>query len=98
MDSDQLRQQQVEVVAQALSRFVALKSSDDEWQAAAPVSSGAAASLGGDIAVHIARKALGGGDVYRLTASIGLDAEASRDTQGPFSGYLSELRDWQAVL
>ncbi|KAJ2655576.1 hypothetical protein IWW48_005466 [Coemansia sp. RSA 1200] len=39
-----------------------------------------------------------GGEVYRMTASIPLDPETSRDTQGPFSAYLSELRDWQAVL
>ncbi|KAJ1734519.1 hypothetical protein LPJ61_001031 [Coemansia biformis] len=98
LDSDQLRRRQVEVVAQALSRFVALKSSADEWQGVAPVSSGAAASMGGDIDVHVGRKAMAGGDVYRMTASIALDAEAGRDTLGPFSAYLSELRDWQAVL
>ncbi|KAJ2557197.1 hypothetical protein EV175_001492, partial [Coemansia sp. RSA 1933] len=38
------------------------------------------------------------GDVYRMTASIPLDPDVSKDTQGPFSAYLSELRDWQAVL
>ncbi|KAJ2010087.1 hypothetical protein GGI14_006528, partial [Coemansia sp. S680] len=37
-------------------------------------------------------------DIYRMTASIPLDPGVSRDTQGPFSAYLSELRDWQAVL
>ncbi|KAJ2151687.1 hypothetical protein J3F82_003181, partial [Coemansia sp. RSA 637] len=33
-----------------------------------------------------------------MTASIPLDADVSKDTQGIYSAYLSELRDWQGVL
>ncbi|KAJ2720489.1 hypothetical protein GGI07_004572 [Coemansia sp. Benny D115] len=110
MDHGRLRTRQVEVLARALEQFVALKSSNDGWQ---PVlqSSADIPSLGntsGDVDVHVCKKHIAAQqdgtqkreatDIYRLTASIPLDSEASRDSQGPFSAYLSELRDWQAVL
>ncbi|KAJ2086138.1 hypothetical protein IW140_005865 [Coemansia sp. RSA 1813] len=59
--------------------------------AAASASASVSAAAVGDASII-------GGDVYRMTASIPLDPDVSKDTQGPFSAYLSELRDWQAVL
>ncbi|KAJ1864216.1 hypothetical protein LPJ73_000324 [Coemansia sp. RSA 2703] len=97
MDLSQLRQRQVGALSRALGHFVALKSSSEGWQ---PVDGPNPAALpGSDIDVHTSRKTLKPSlEVYRLTAAIPLDTETTRDTQGPFSSYLSELRDWQAVL
>ncbi|KAJ2786025.1 hypothetical protein GGI15_001733 [Coemansia interrupta] len=97
MDLSQLRQRQVGALSRALGHFVALKSSSEGWQ---PVDGPNPAALpGSDIDVHTSRKTLRPSlEVYRLTAAIPLDTETTRDTQGPFSSYLSELRDWQAVL
>ncbi|KAJ2158368.1 hypothetical protein GGF46_003816 [Coemansia sp. RSA 552] len=96
LDLSQLRRRQVEALTRALGHFVTLKSSADGWQPVAPLPS--STDAGGDISVHLERRQLGDKDVYRLTSSIPLDAETSRDTEGPFSTYLSELRDWQSVL
>ncbi|KAI9503836.1 hypothetical protein BX070DRAFT_224596 [Coemansia spiralis] len=107
LDLSQLRERQVKVLSHALNQFVALKSSPEGWQPVAPAGGiSQAASMGGDVDVHIGKKPaasiVGGSsstcDVYRMTASIPLDPDISKDTQGPFSAYLSELRDWQAVL
>ncbi|KAJ2399173.1 hypothetical protein GGI23_002811, partial [Coemansia sp. RSA 2559] len=109
LDLGQLRERQVKVLSRALNQFVSLKSSPEGWQPVAPDSRLAqTASMGGDVDVHIGKKPLPApatdndtnsiGDVYRMTASIPLDSDVSKDTQGPFSAYLSELRDWQAVL
>ncbi|KAJ1723931.1 hypothetical protein LPJ53_001786 [Coemansia erecta] len=97
MDLSQLRQRQVGALSRALGHFVALKSSSEGWQSVDGPNP--AALPGSDIDVHTSRKTLKPSlEVYRLTAAIPLDTETTRDTQGPFSSYLSELRDWQAVL
>ncbi|KAJ1820307.1 hypothetical protein LPJ75_000973 [Coemansia sp. RSA 2598] len=98
-----LRQRQVGALSRALGHFVWLKSATDGWQ---PVEGTNATALpGSDIDVHLSKRAMRLDeqqkktiDIYRLTAAIPLDGETSRDTQGSFSAYLSELRDWQAVL
>ncbi|KAJ2448315.1 hypothetical protein GGF42_005151, partial [Coemansia sp. RSA 2424] len=105
LDHTRLRKRQVEVLTRALGQFVSLKSSAEGW---VPVAPGAGrwtphTGSGGDISVQMGKRTVAGGsnkqtDIYRMTASIPLDPGVSRDTQGPFSAYLSELRDWQAVL
>ncbi|KAJ2079685.1 hypothetical protein H4R24_003603 [Coemansia sp. RSA 988] len=100
------RRRQVGVLTQALGQFVALKSSSEGWQAVATDGGkDQTVSVGGDIEVQVDRKTSNNAagqssDVYRMTASIPLEAggSGSKDTQGAFSTYLSELRDWQAVL
>ncbi|KAJ2807835.1 hypothetical protein H4R20_001111 [Coemansia guatemalensis] len=100
------RRRQVGVLTQALSQFVALKSSAEGWQAVSTDGGkDQTVSVGGDIAVHVDRKTSSNAEgqsseIYRMTASIPLEAggSSSKDTQGAFSTYLSELRDWQAVL
>ncbi|KAJ2232708.1 hypothetical protein H4R99_004506 [Coemansia sp. RSA 1722] len=101
MDLGQLRQRQVGALSRALGHFVTLKSTNDGWQ---PVES-TLELPDSDIDVHVSKRPLRVGDsknttidIYRLTASIPLDGETTRDTQGSFSAYLSELRDWQAIL
>lgn len=98
MDLSQLRRRQVESLSKALSQFVSLKSSPTNWTPVLHTHS----SLGGDVDVQVDKRTEynngRSNDVYRMTASIPLDPEVSRDTQGPYSAYLSELRDWQSVL
>ncbi|KAJ2361580.1 hypothetical protein H4S01_005201, partial [Coemansia sp. RSA 2610] len=97
-----LRRRQVEVLTRALGQFVTLKSTAEGWQPVQPLPLHSESVSGGDISVHLGRKPITvngkTSDIYRMTASIPLDADVSRDTQGQFSAYLSELRDWQAVL
>ncbi|KAJ1961327.1 hypothetical protein GGI12_003309 [Dipsacomyces acuminosporus] len=102
---DLLRQRQVSVLARALGQFVSLKSAVEGWSPAVPLGGHALPNTldGGDVAVQMGMKTVMGADgrasdIYRLTASIPLDPEIRKDTQGPFSAYLSELRNWQAVL
>ncbi|KAJ2010486.1 hypothetical protein GGI06_004922 [Coemansia sp. S85] len=96
---------ELEVLTRALSQFVALKSSGEGWEPVAPAAGRWAphTGAGGDVSVQMGRRTVADStgkrsDIYRMTASIPLDPGVSRDTQGPFSAYLSELRDWQAVL
>ncbi|KAJ1871254.1 hypothetical protein LPJ55_004041 [Coemansia sp. RSA 990] len=103
LDLNKLQRRQVEVLARALGQFVSLKSTAEGWQPASALNTVHSESVdGGDISVHISRKDMQTNgrtsNVYRMTASIPLDADVSKDTQGMFSAYLSELRDWQAVL
>ncbi|KAJ2743022.1 hypothetical protein GGI20_004055 [Coemansia sp. BCRC 34301] len=106
LDQTRLRTRQVEVLTRALSQFVALKSSTEGWVPVAPAAGRWAPHTvaGGDIGVQMGKRTVTDGssskqmDIYRMTASIPLDPGVSRDTQGPFSAYLSELRDWQAAL
>ncbi|KAJ2730918.1 hypothetical protein IW152_004911 [Coemansia sp. BCRC 34962] len=105
LDQTRLRKRQVEVLTRALSQFVALKSSGEGWEPVAPAAGRWAphTGAGGDVGVQMGKRAVVDSankrsDIYRMTASIPLDPGVSRDTQGPFSAYLSELRDWQAVL
>ncbi|KAJ2317626.1 hypothetical protein IWW52_003024, partial [Coemansia sp. RSA 2704] len=102
LDLNRLRRRQVEVLTRALGQFVTLKSTAEGWQPVQPLPLHSESVSGGDISVHLGRKSITvngkTSDIYRMTASIPLDADVSRDTQGQFSAYLSELRDWQAVL
>ncbi|KAJ2452142.1 hypothetical protein EV183_003124 [Coemansia sp. RSA 2336] len=103
LDLNKLQRRQVEVLTQALGQFVSLKSTAEGWQPVSALNTVHSESVdGGDISVHISRKDMQTNgktnSVYRMTASIPLDADVSKDTQGMFSAYLSELRDWQAVL
>ncbi|KAJ2696073.1 hypothetical protein H4218_004831 [Coemansia sp. IMI 209128] len=105
LDQTRLRKRQLEVLTRALSQFVALKSSGEGWEPVAPAAGRWAphTGAGGDVGVQMGRRTVADStgkrsDIYRMTASIPLDPGVSRDTQGPFSAYLSELRDWQAVL
>ncbi|KAJ2816670.1 hypothetical protein GGI24_005653, partial [Coemansia furcata] len=98
-----LRKRQVEVLTRALGQFVALKSSGEGWVPVAPAVGRWAphTGAGGDVSVQMGKRTVVDStnkqsDIYRMTASIPLDPGVSRDTQGPFSAYLSELRDWQA--
>ncbi|KAJ2848407.1 hypothetical protein IWW36_003314, partial [Coemansia brasiliensis] len=103
LDLNKLQRRQVEVLTRALGQFVSLKSTAEGWQPVSALNTVHSESVdGGDISVYISRKDIQtngkNSNVYRMTASIPLDADISRDTQGMFSAYLSELRDWQAVL
>ncbi|KAI8319584.1 hypothetical protein GQ54DRAFT_306163 [Martensiomyces pterosporus] len=102
---NQLRERQVAALTRALGQFVSLKSSAEGWTPVLPVGGSIPPGSvgGGDVSVQLGKKIIvaadgKASDIYRLSASIPLDPEISRDTQGPFSAYLSELRDWQAVL
>ncbi|KAJ2497606.1 hypothetical protein GGH96_004981 [Coemansia sp. RSA 1972] len=98
-DLAQLRRRQVEALTRALGQFVSLKSTAEGWQPIPALSTAHAESVsGGDVSVHLDRKLVDGSDMFRMTASIPLDADVSKDTQGMYSAYLSELRDWQGVL
>ncbi|KAJ2863000.1 hypothetical protein GGH94_003899 [Coemansia aciculifera] len=105
LDQTRLRKRQVEVLTRALSQFVTLKSSGEGWVPVAPAVGRWTPHTvaGGDVNVQMGKRTVVDStnkqsDIYRMTASIPLDPGVSRDTQGPFSAYLSELRDWQAVL
>ncbi|KAJ2358044.1 hypothetical protein GGF43_001087, partial [Coemansia sp. RSA 2618] len=86
LDLSQLRRRQVEVLTRALGQFVTLKSTATDWQPVSPLATTHSESIsGGDVSVSLDRRPVDGRDMYRMTASIPLDADVSRDTQGVYS-------------